>query len=309
MARRLLLLRAMRWSVSMKVAAMVLAGLTAWGTSLARADEAPDSEPSVTVLTPGPTAAPTAAPSAPLPAASTGTPASAGGSAVSPGPPKAGPVLVPAPPTAAASLREGGVAVSQRPRSRPSYGPGPGVAPPETGLAVSQVFIGSFATFGAGVLLALVGAGANSAPVALVGVGAAPAVGSLVVCGMGRTSKHYQGGCGPTIVGGYLGAILLAIPMGYVGAATLAPSISDGGTDRAVGAVLGAALGVVVGTGIGATLAWHVSKHARERPAPLALGAPLAPPAALAAWSELGARPAAARAPVAVGVPLLSLRF
>jgi hypothetical protein len=299
--------------MSMKLAAIALAGLTAWGTGLARADEAPDEEPSVTDLTPGaPAPPPAAAPSAPLPAGTPATPPAEGSSAVQPGAPKPRPVLVPAPPAAAASPREGGVAVTRDlppPRPRFAHAPATEAASPEIGLGIGQVFVGAFATFGAGFLVALLASGANSEPVALLGIGATPAVGGLVVCGMGRTSKNYEGSCAPPILGGYLGALVLGISMAYVGAAEFAPSISDGGTDSAVGAALGAALGVIVGTAVGATIAWHVSKHPRAPDVTLALGPPLTPPAALASWSDLQARPTAARAPTAVGVPLLSLRF
>jgi hypothetical protein len=311
MARRLLLLWAMRLSISMKVAAIALAGLMAWGTSLAHADEAPDSEPSVTVLTPGPTAPPRPAAPSPPPA-TTGTPASGDASAVAPAPPKARPVLVPVPRPAAASPSESGVAVSRGlPRSRPSLAavPATAAASPEIGLGIAQVFIGSFATFGTFLLVALVSAGANSAPVAVVGLLATPAVGGLVVCRMGRSSKQYEGDCGAAIGGSYLGALTLGIALAYVGAKEFAPSNSDGGNDAAVGAALGAALGLIVGTAVGATIAWHASKHPREPSVALAFGPPPPPPAALASWSDLQARPNAARAPTAVGVPLLSLRF
>jgi hypothetical protein len=302
----------MRLSTSMKVAAMALAGLAAWGTSLARAEEAPDSEPSVTVLTPGAPVTPPPAAPAPPPAATTGTPASGDGPAVSPALPNPRPVLVPAPPPAAALPREDGVAVSRgAPKPRPSFAPVPatGAASPEIGLGVAQIFIGSFATFGAAVVVALISTGANSAPVAVVGLLGTPAVGGLVVCGMGRTSKQYERDCGPAIGGAYLGALTLGIALGYVGAAEFAPSSSDGGVDAAVGAALGAALGLIVGTAVGATIAWHVSKHPREQPVALAFGPPPPPPAALASWSDLQARPTAPRPPTAVGVPLLSLRF
>jgi hypothetical protein len=178
-------------------------------------------------------------------------------------------------------------------------------------MGVIQVFVGTLGTLFTGILVSLVAAGTNSSPVALVGLLGTPAVGSLVVCGIGKTSKQYDGGCGPPILGGYLGAIALGIAMGYVGEAEFASSGGSDGdnTGEVVGIVLGAALGVLVGTAVGATIAWHVSKHPREDSVALAFGPPPPPPAALGPWADLEARPSAARAPAAVGVPLLSLRF
>jgi hypothetical protein len=185
------------------------------------------------------------------------------------------------------------------------------VAPPsEGGIATSQILAGSLATLTTGVLVALVAAGTDSGAVAVVGVGSAPAVGGWTVCAIGRTSKQYEGGCAPSVLGGYLGAIAFGIPMAYFGAAEWSPVDQDGGGRMEfIGAIYGAVLGVIVGTGVGATIAWHLSKHRREQPAALAFGPPLPPPAALASWSELQARPTAARASAPLGVQLLSLRF
>jgi hypothetical protein len=97
--------------------------------------------------------------------------------------------------------------------------------------------------------------------------------------------------------------------MAYVGAAAFGSSISDGGVDSAIGAVLGAALGIVVGTAVGATIGWQVSKHRRDAALPISFGPPPPPPAALADWADLRPHPAPTRASIAVGIPLLSLRF
>jgi hypothetical protein len=187
--------------------------------------------------------------------------------------------------------------------------PPTGAASPEIGLGIAQIFVGSFATFGTALVVAFIAAGANSGPIALVGILATPAVGGLVVCGMGGTSKQYDGDCGPAIGSAYLGALTLGISLAYVGATQFAPNSSDGGVDSAIGAALGAALGLIVGTAVGATIGWHVSKHPRKQSVALALGPPPPPPAALASWWDLQARPTAERAPTSIGVPLLSLRF
>jgi hypothetical protein len=182
-----------------------------------------------------------------------------------------------------------------------------GGAPSEVGVGVSQVLVGALATAAAEVVVAFIAAGADSAPIAVVGFSAAPSAGGLAVCGLGPT-RYHDGGCAPSVLGGYLGAIGLGIPMTYLGANALAPATQDG-HDRTTGAILGAALGVAIGTAVGATIGWHLSKRPRERTAALAFGAPVPPPAALASWSDLQARTTATRATTAVGVPLLSLRF
>ena len=182
--------------------------------------------------------------------------------------------------------------------------------PPSTelGLGASQVLLGGLTTLAAGLAVGLFASQAHSAPLAYVGLAAGPLAAAEVVCGLGRSSPWYDGGCAPTIFGGYLGALVLAIPMGYVGAATFAPNDPDGGRDSEVGAVLGAAFGIVVGTAVGATIGWHASKHRRGSPAKAApLDAP-APPAESTTSAELRVR-SLAPAGFAISVPLLSLRF
>ena len=138
--------------------------------------------------------------------------------------------------------------------------------------------------------------------------------GSRIVFALGQSSQEYKGGCAPTILGGYLGALLLGIPMAYIGAATLSPSISDGGYDRGVGAVLGAALGIVVGTAVGATIGWQASKERRDALLDdLTLAPPPPPPAGAATWSKPpaalhhGPRPGRGRRPLAVVAVLTAL--
>lgn len=181
---------------------------------------------------------------------------------------------------------------------------------PEIRLGGLQVWLGLVGTTVVGIGLVLGSAEANSRPLGYASVAALPGAGSFMICGLGRTSPDYEGGCGATVLGGYLGAVLLALPMAYLGAAEFSPKAVDkDGSDTSVGAGYGAVLGFVVGTVVGATVAWHLSKRPRVRAPELTLGAPPPPPAALAAWSELRARPIAARAPAAIGLPLLSLRF
>jgi hypothetical protein len=285
MARSLLTLQAMGFSTSMRAAAIALSGLTAWGTSLARADEAPLVEPLSKPAPDTPPAQPSMIVSTPAPAEQPLKPA----------------VKLPTPVQPATSRR--------------SFAPAPpnGEASPEGGLAVGQVALGSLATLAAGYLFFLVansGNGASNLSYAVpIGI-ATPAVGALVVCGLGKTSDRYEGDCGSSILGGYLGALAFAIPLGLVGSVVLVQPAQDGdGPSGAIGAVLGAALGVIVGTAVGATMAWHRSKHRREQPDALAFGPPAPPPAALASWSDLRARPTAARATAPLGVQLLSLRF
>ncbi len=134
-------------------------------------------------------------------------------------------------------------------------------------------------------------------------------MGAWIVCWIDRNSTEYEGTCAAAIVVGYFGAILLAIPMAYIGAAAFSPSSSDGGWDSGVGAALGVAVGIVVGTAVGATTGWQVSKHRRGAALPISFGPPPAPPAALAAWADLRPRSAETRAPLPVCAPLLSLRF
>lgn len=191
----------------------------------------------------------------------------------------------------------------------PLVGPAPNAAPPsEIGLGTSQLFLGALTTLGAGLGLALLAAESQSTPLVYVALSGSPGVGAAVVCSLGQSSPSYEGGCAPTIIGGYVGAFLLAIPMAYVGAAAYAPSDPDGGRDSEVGAVLGAALGVVIGAAVGATIGWHASKHRRGSAPTVAPPSAPAPPAESMTSAELRVR-SPAPAGVAFSVPLLSLRF
>jgi hypothetical protein len=293
MARSLLTLQAMRFSTSMKAAAIALSGLTAWGTSLARADEAPLTEPSGNFSDP----AHAVRPLEPSVSVSRSAPAV---------PPPEHSVRV-SNPTPAAPPASSWRSFAHAPRNA--------APPPEVGIIAGQLAFGALATFTTSLLVVFVNDGAaneanfQSFSPSIVGIGVTPLVGGLLICGRGKTSHQYEGACAPTILGGYLGALVFAIPLGYFEGKTYNPDRGHDYWAGLTGALYGAAVGAIVGTTVGATIAWHLSKHRRERPDTLAFGPPLPPPAAFATWSNLQARPIAARAPAAVGVPLLSLRF
>jgi hypothetical protein len=184
-------------------------------------------------------------------------------------------------------------------------------APSEVGsVVVPQFFLGTLSTFVGGIVL-LIGASATHSDMGYyAAVAVTPGIGSLVVCGVGKTSDYYEGSCAAPIIGGYVGALALGLGLAYAGTGAFATSGPADGNGSAIGVVIGAALGVIVGTAVGATVGWNLGKHRRGTVLAIAPKAP--PPAALAGWPELGARPAATgvpRAGGAISVPLLSLRF
>jgi hypothetical protein len=192
----------------------------------------------------------------------------------------------------------------------PLLAPAPSSKPaPEIGLGATQLVGGALTTLGAGLVLIALASRARSAPLGYVGAAVAPGAGSWVVCAAGQSSPTYEGSCGPTFLGGYLGAIALGIPMLYVGSAALAPNSSDGGSYHDVGALFGAALGVVIGTAIGATIGWHTSKRRRAGPAPQGFTTPPPARADLDPYLDLRPRPNARQTSAGMTVPLLSLRF
>jgi hypothetical protein len=185
-------------------------------------------------------------------------------------------------------------------------------APSEVGsVVIPQVLLGTLTTFVGGIGLLMIASATNSDAAAYAAVVVTPGIGSLVSCKVGQTSAYYEGSCGPPLIGGYAGAAVLGVGMWYVGSHFLWRPRNDG--DVASGGIevaVGAAVGVIVGTAVGAAIGWHSGKHRRAAVAALAPKAP--PPAALAAWTELGARTPPASMPRASGtltVPLLSLRF
>jgi hypothetical protein len=181
-------------------------------------------------------------------------------------------------------------------------------------MAAGQIVAGSLIVFlgEAGMLAAA--ARTDSSQLVASALALGPLLGGFVVCGVGSSSKVYEGSCGPAIGGAYLGA-LLAIPAAYIGCSL---DRGSGGPDSGDvclgGAILGAAAGYVFGTSIGATVGWHLGKRPRgERPpaiAAMAAPATLTGAPASDAWPELRGRPAAS-APqgTRVSFSLLSLQF
>ena len=190
----------------------------------------------------------------------------------------------------------------------PSQRPGD-VPPPEIGVGVGQIFIGALATVGSGIGILLGGAATKSKAFIYLSAAGAPAVGSWAVCGVGRGSPFYDGSCGPTEIGDYLEAIILALPMAYLGAAKFSPASGDGGADQGVGAGFGAALGIIVGTAVGATIGWHASKHRRAGPARATSAPPAPSPTSFEGLPDNRPHAVAPRAGIAISVPLLSFQF
>jgi hypothetical protein len=96
-----------------------------------------------------------------------------------------------------------------------------------------------------------------------VGVGAligAPALAGFAVCGLGGTSKFYQGSCAPAVGGALVGA-LTSIPFTLLGCWVYDDSRDHLGCTS--GAILGFLLGYCVGTAAGATIGWHLGKSPR----------------------------------------------
>jgi hypothetical protein len=181
----------------------------------------------------------------------------------------------------------------------------------EIALAGGQVMIGTLITVASGTIGfwgALYGAYGGSIPLTMVGGAlflSAPALAGLAVCGLGRTSATFTGGCGWTIGGGYLG-LLLIFPLAAV------MGEESRFTDETVLSPLVMLAGYGMGAALGATIAWHVSKRARPDgfvPQPITRAAP--PPAAIAPWTEPLVRPGARNAAAApqLAVPLLAFAF
>jgi hypothetical protein len=104
----------------------------------------------------------------------------------------------------------------------------------------------------------------------------APALQGLAVCGIGRLSQHYDGGCVWPVAGAYLGALAL-FPLVFTDDSWGSPF-----TDP-LALAAGAGLGIVLGAPVGATWAWNAARQPRA-PAraeavalPVHVGPPLAP--------------------------------
>jgi hypothetical protein len=202
----------------------------------------------------------------------------------------------PTPP--AAPVADGEMPPSLRPN--PKWRPPP--PPPEIGLGLLQLVVGPVAMLGTVVAtnaLFDVHEGLGFASLTL-----GPAVGGLIVCGIGGMSRDYDGSCTGPVAGAYLGA-LTAIPLALFGCWLDAPDADSG---CAEGATLGFAAGYLVGTAVGATIGWHLGKRLRD--AQLALGQPR-PGVLSAAWLELQRRRTSSsdRGGKPVAVPVLQLSF
>ncbi len=195
----------------------------------------------------------------------------------------------------------------------PTPTPAPNPAPAgEGGLMVAQILLGTLATVGTGATTTLLFGGLDVVPLVYLGLAVTPAIGSETVCAVGRWSRSYDGSCAPALVGGYLGAIIAGGGLGlYLASIHALGSGPDGESNDPIAFLLGAVLGGTVGTAAGATIGWYFGKRLRdEARVTVSLSAPpLPPPAALAAWPELRARPLAAPTGLTVDLPLLAVRF
>jgi len=180
--------------------------------------------------------------------------------------------------------------------------------PPETGIAAGQLLIGTL-TASVFVVLPVFGNNTPFETVMWAAQIAGPAAVGGMVCTFGHTSKHYTGGCGPVVLGAYLGA-LAVVPFTLIGSAA-GGSFHDeeGNANFTSGAAIGYAIGYAVGAAVGATIAWHLEKE--ERSLWSNLGAPPAAPCLESRrWLELAwRRTSGGRAAPATSVPLLAFPF
>jgi hypothetical protein len=179
----------------------------------------------------------------------------------------------------------------------------PAPAPsPEIGLAGLQVVVGSLAMLITLFPIAFAADAHEALGVFALSLG--PAVGGFVVCGLGGTSATYDGGCGTSVVGAYVGA-LTAIPLVFIGCELDDPEWDTGGC--VAGAALGFIAGYFVGTALGATLGWHIGKRPRARG--IAFG-PRDAGRLSAEWAELKPRPLAATGGERrIAIPLIQFSF
>jgi hypothetical protein len=177
-------------------------------------------------------------------------------------------------------------------------------------LQLTLGFLGTLVAFTP--TIAVLGNGTMSTiPAAFVTLAPVPLVTGTIVCGLGRLSHQYGGGCGAPILGAYLGS-LSGAPLAYL----LCKSRQNqpGSGDEALGCIGGVFIGIVLGESIGGTIGsvigWQLAKKPRaggER-----LPGPPPPPAPSHAedWPELRLRPASSTPPgTSVSVPLLAFAF
>jgi hypothetical protein len=182
----------------------------------------------------------------------------------------------------------------------------------EAGTTAGQVVVGTLSMLLLGYADLVGSIELHSVPFAVVGGLIAPALGGLIVCQVGRGSTSYEGDCPPVILGGYIGALALGVPLAIWGY-THPGSDGDGGSDRMITLAVGLVLGAAVGTAIGATVGWTVAKRRRQqnavslRLAPASLPLPSDGNADLRGGSTGPATPRSAG--LQVSIPLLALQF
>ena len=188
------------------------------------------------------------------------------------------------------------VAVPARADEPPPHVPSAPEPPPEPGIVVGQLAAGVATP----VALIFLGAVGGPGPLVVLLLSTPLAVGG-VVCGIGRASDYYTGGCGASILGAFLGA-LTVIP-----AAVIADRLhwNDGGGEVFADSrqLLLMATAWFIVQPVAATFAWHLGKS---------------PLSGMALQPALAARPTlfpaersnvSGRARGEVTVPLLSIAF
>lgn len=206
----------------------------------------------------------------------------------------------------------GRVAFAQQPATPgpPLLEPGavpPPQAPAEAGVVTaSQIVLGTVSGVGAGIgAVALAAGGTVPITVGLVGTAV---LSGFTVCVIGSSSRRYEGSCGPPILGSYLGALVVGLPLGLLAAQVKNPD-RDGGSEISLSALLTAAVVASVATGVGATIGWHLGRRVRPRPAKTGLvGPPPALPAPRESWPEMPVR-ALTPSQGVISLPVLAFRF
>jgi hypothetical protein len=179
--------------------------------------------------------------------------------------------------------------------------------PAEVGVTTAQIVTGTVTGLGAGIGAVALTAG-GTGPIAL-GFISTAVLSGLTICAIGNSSRAYEGGCASPILGSYLGALVVGLPLGLIAAHVTTPD-SDGGREISASFLLTAMVAASVGTAVGATIGWHLGRRARRPRAsvpPLA-GPPLDLPSPRASWPEMAVR-ALAPSPGVVDIPVLAFRF
>lgn len=148
----------------------------------------------------------------------------------------------------------------------------------------------------------------DSLPLTLAGSAvlvAGPAIAGRLVCASGRESEDFEGDCGWSIGGAYLGMLVFLPPTVILRMAADHGASSTFATVVLIG-------GYALGTATGATFGWNRSKRPRSPDLalqPITRAGP--PPTAMAAWTEPLVRPSARYdiAATQLAVPLLAFAF